>query len=312
MKKIDIMLPLACSISILLGLTASAHAQELEQPLRVEPVMSIKHSEPGLEVWYKIGRFHQQNKRFDLAVQAYRQVLDHEPGNVDARNALASVYSLQNRFDEAVAEYETLLQANPKLSYVYNNLGYAYYLKADYLNAASAFGNAIALEPRNRRAFGNLVQAYEHIGDTESTPTQAEQKKTESGASVTTASVAGAATANATSQTDAAPLALNGIVLEIANGTPDAKLGEYLANALREEGATVTRVTEMKPATQRRNVIQYRDGFYKQALALSRSFTNPPALVNYTNSSTSFVKPNVRLVLGKEALQSPSAAGKSE
>jgi Flp pilus assembly protein TadD len=344
MKKTRIMLPLACSVSILLGQAVPAHAQE--QTLRVEPVMSVKHSEPGLEIWYKIGRFHQENKRLDLAIQAYRHVLDHEPDNVDARNALATVYSQQSRFDESVAEYEALLQANPKLSYVYNNLGYAYFLKADYLNAASAFGNAIAIEPRNRRAFGNLVLAYEHLGDVDPAVTpassslaQAEQLKEPEQSAPVVASLAetpvpdtaqSADTATATPVLEpaviaqtveaaeaaapavAVPPALKGIEIEIANGTPDAGLGEYLANAFRDEGATVTRVTGLEPYTQRRNVIQYRDGFYEQALALSRSFTNPPALVNYTHSGVPYVKPNVRLVLGKEALQSADVANAGE
>lgn len=343
MKKTIIMFPLACSVSILLGQAVPAMAQE-QQALRVEPVMSIKHSEPGLEVWYKIGRFHQENKRLDLAIEAYRHVLDHDPDNIDARNALATVYSQQNRFDESVAEYEALLEDNPKLSYVYNNLGYAYYLKTDYLKAVSAFGNAIAMEPRNRRAFGNLVRAYEHLGDDDTAPmpapvalAKAEQSKAPEQTSVATSQVgeisvpetvalADAATASpaaaepapvaqaaeaASPSAEMAP-ALKNVVIEIANGTRDAGLGEYLANALRQEGATITRVAGLQPYTQRRNVIQYRDGFYEQALALSRSFTNPPALVNYTHSSVPAVKPSVRLVLGKEALQSSDVASNSE
>jgi tetratricopeptide (TPR) repeat protein len=346
MNKIHILLPLACSIPVLLGQAVAVHAQE--QTLRVEPVMSVRHSEAGIDVWYRLGRQHQENKRLDLAGNAYRHVLANDAAHIDARNALATVYSQQNRFDEAVAEFQTLLQANPKLAYLYNNLGYTYLLKADYLKAISAFGNAIVLEPGNFRAFGNLALAYERLGNgatataaatpapaplgqaqppkepqqsapaaalpTPDTVQTAHAAQTPDAVAATPAAQPAvvAQAAEAAAPADAQQPALNGIVIEISNGTRDAKLGEYLANALRQEGVTVTRVTAMKPYTQRRNVILYRDGFYKQALALSRSFSTPPALVNNTHGRAPSDKADVRLVLGKSALQSSQVASSGE
>ena len=333
MKKTNILLPLVCSIPVLLGQTVSAYAQE---PLRVEPVMSVKHSEPGLEVWYKMGRQHQENKRFDLASEAYRHVLDNDANNVDARNAMATIYSQQNRFDEAVAEFQSLLQSNPKTAYLYNNLGYTYLLKADYMKAIAAFGNALAIEPANARAFGNLALAYERLGNaapavatSEPAPVaQAEQPKvqeqsvpavassapemavladaTEAGAGDQPEVVAQAV--ETTAPAEAPQPALKSIVMEIANGTRDTKLGAYMADALSKEGVKITRVTALKPYSQQRNVILYRDGYYKQALALSRSFTTPPALVNNTHKRSASDKSNVRLVLGKKALQATEVA----
>lgn len=107
---------------------------------------------------------------------------------------------------------------------------------------------------------------------------------------------------------DAIQPALAGIVIEISNGTRDTGLGEFVADALRQEGATVTRVAGLKPYTQRRNVILYREGFHDQALAVSRRFTNPPVVVADTSTRSGSDRPNMRLVLGKSALQSPAAA----
>jgi tetratricopeptide (TPR) repeat protein len=323
MKKTPILLPLACAISALLGQAVSVHAEE--QPLRVEPVMSVRHSEPGLDVWYKLGRQHQENKRFDLASEAYRHVLDSDAGNIDARNALATVYSQQQRYDEAVAEFETLLRANPRLGYVHNNLGYTYLMKADYPKAISAFASALALEPGNARAYGNLALAYERFSSmpaaaapisavaTAAPAAQAEQPKAQDSSGPTAADTTAATDAAKAEDTAPAPAArqqaLQGIEIEITNGTRDAKLGEYLANALRQEGATVTRVAGLKPYTQRRNVIFYRDGFYKQALAVSRTFATPPALINNTHNRASSDQSGVRLVLGSAALQTAQTAG---
>jgi len=107
---------------------------------------------------------------------------------------------------------------------------------------------------------------------------------------------------------NAAAPALAGIVIEIANGTRDTGLGEYVAKGLRLDGATVVRVTGLKPYTQRRNVIFYREGFHEQALAVSRRFANPPAVVAGERGHAGSDQPQMRLVLGKSALQSTQAA----
>jgi tetratricopeptide (TPR) repeat protein len=338
MKKTYLLLPLACSVSVLQAV-APVYAEE--PAMRVEPVMSVRHSEPGIDVWYRIGRHHQDENRLDLAADAYRQVLAEDTGHADARNALATVYFLQNRVDEAIAEFRAVLQTHPRLSYVHNNLGYAYLLKTDYLKAIAELGNAIALQPGDARAFGNLALAYQRLGEADNTRTALRQQSESAAPAAAPNAVAPDAPAQAiqmakteqTGQTEqtaqiaetgqmaetaqaAADLqpprselaARDGIAIEIANGTRDEQLAQKIADELRQDGITVTRVTELKPYTQRRTVILYRDGFYKHALELSHSFSVPPALVNNTRTRDPSDKSNVRLVLGKSAVQAAAVA----
>lgn len=296
MKKTFFLLPLACGISAMFN-----PALAEEQPWRVEPVVSVRHSEQGPAAWYRLGRQHQQDQRLDLAADAYGQALASDKDHIDARNALATIHAQQGRYDEAVAEFETLLQADGKLAYVHNNLGYTYLLKTDYAKAIAAFGNALAIEPGNARAGGNLALANEALARS----------------AVATYSVAAAQEPQAVAQAEAEQPVINavaqaatespslsGVAVEISNGTRDAQLGENLAQTLRREGATITRVAGLKPYNQHRNVIMYRDGFRNQALALSRSFAVPPALVKNTRGG----QPDLRVVLGKSALQTVQVA----
>lgn len=326
MKTKNLLLPLACGISALTAHVAPAFAQG--EQMRVEPVMSVRHSAPDVDAWYSLGRHHQQANRLDLAADAYRRVLASQSGHVEARNALAVVYSLQDKFDEAIGEFQALLQDNPALAHVHNNLGYTYYLQSQYRKAVASFGNAIALEPGNARAFGNLALAYSRLPAAEAAAgdagraapgatasTAATQDAVASSPAAEPAPQAAALSTVADTSSDAASPAaerglpsLNGITIEIANGTRNTRLAQDLATALRAEGAIVARVAELKPYTQRRNVILYRDGYYKQALALSKRFTVPPAVVNNTRRRAASDKSTVRLVIGRAALPAAAAA----
>jgi len=302
MKKIHTLLPLLCSAAIL-------QAYAAESAPRIEPVMSVRHSDSTPAAWYAVGRYQQEQKRLDLAADAYGQMLAKEPENTDARNALATVHASQNRLDDAIAEFEAVLKEHPELAYVRNNLGYAYFLKQNYRSAVSELGRAIALEPENARAFGNLVMAYEKLKTASAAAPvvaaaavpAAPQKKAETPAASTPA--APAAEQAAAPAPQAAAQEAKPIRIEIANGTRDEQLGQGMADALRQNGVEVTEVTPLKPYTQKRTVILYRDGFREQALALSRKFATPPAMVNNTRTRPSSDRSEVRLVLGSSAAQ---------
>ncbi|MEN3291498.1 MAG: hypothetical protein V7642_751 [Burkholderiales bacterium] len=328
MKTYAKLLPLVCGVSVLQACMSLAYAAPTT--MSVEPVMVVRHSEPGIDTWYVLGRHHQRNNRLDRAAEAYRHVLAHDARHAAARNALATVYSMQGRFDEAVAEFQTVLRENPGLAYVHSNLGYAYYLKKDYPAAVATLGTALSLEPANTRAFGNLALAYGKIDATgspgSSAPrapasalTQAPQESGEADLAAPLA-VEEVLAQSPDQQADAAPateqvappastpILATGIAIEIANGTREAQLAERLSVELQREGVTVTRVTPLKPHTQRRTVILYRDGFRAQALELSRSFAAPPAVVNNTRTRKPHDKSNIRLVLGKSAAQATVVA----
>lgn len=324
MKKTQIllpMLPLACSLSFALD----AWADQDGQAARIEPVYSVKHSDASADGLYRLGRHYHAQNRLDDAAAAYRSAIARDPAHADARNALATVLAGQDRLDEALAELHAALQHQPKLSYVHNNLGYTYLLKKDFIGAISALKTAIALEPGNQRATANLDQAYRMFGDAMG-PNATLLAATEPGA-VAPAAVSMAATApvdaapaqvvagpavvkQEMTETAAKPALAAGrkVRIEIGNGTRDTVLAKNLADILARSGMTVTRVAGLKPYSQRRTVILYREGFREEALALSRSFDKQPAVAKDMRKRSPLHHFDLRLVLGKTAVQGTQLA----
>ncbi len=168
MKFARIMLPLVCSVPVLLGCATPANApQKGAVALTVQPLLRIRDSAGSARDYYQLGRFYQGQNRFAQAAEAYRKALEHHKDNIEARNALATTYSAQGKLNEAIAEFETILKVTPQLAHLHNNLGYAYYLQNNFSKAIAAFETAAALEPNNPRTHNNLGLAYRKMGDVE-------------------------------------------------------------------------------------------------------------------------------------------------
>jgi tetratricopeptide (TPR) repeat protein len=343
MKKTHIllpMLPLACSISIALNAWAD---QGGSSAMRIEPVYNVEHSDASADNLYRLGRHYHAQNRLDDAASAYRSAIAKDPAHADARNALATILAGQNRLDEALAELHAALQHQPKLSYVHNNLGYTYLLKKDFIGAISALKTAIALEPGNQRANANLDQAYQMfssaMGPNAALPDVASGGSGASGASGVVPVTVTPVTANLAAPVAATPAApipavpmpeaarpamvaqdiaaaterpalavSRKVRIEIGNGTRNAALAKSVADILAGSGMTVTRVAGLRPYSQRRTVILYRDGFREEALTLSRSFDKPPAVAKDTHRRGALHHFDLRLVLGKTAVQGTQLA----
>lgn len=168
MKLARIMLPLVCSVPVLLGCSAPAVAPTTAATeLKMQPLLRISDSAGSARDFYQLGRFYQGQNRFAQAAEAYRRALEYHKDDIEARNALATTYSAQGKLDEAIAEFEAILKVTPQLAHLHNNLGYTYYLQNNLDKAIAAFETAIALEPRNPRAYNNLGLAYRKLGNTE-------------------------------------------------------------------------------------------------------------------------------------------------
>jgi tetratricopeptide (TPR) repeat protein len=154
---------LLCAAPGLLSCSSSALAPP--QPMRVEPLLQVTHSNNTALGLYQLGRYYQGQNRLELAEQAYRKALALKVDFVDAHSALGTVYARQGKFEEAINEFNSVLEIAPQLAQIYNNLGYTHYLQGKYEAAIAAFDKATLLEPGNARTFNNLGAAYEKLGN---------------------------------------------------------------------------------------------------------------------------------------------------
>jgi tetratricopeptide (TPR) repeat protein len=169
MNTTKLLAPIACAVSMLTLLAPAAYAaaagQGMQQgdALRIEPVMTVRHSDDSADAMYLLGRHHQHANRLEDAAVAYRAALEKDERHLEARNALATVYFAQKNLISAVAEFKTVLQQQPELSHVRSNLGYAYVLEGKYAAAMPELVEAIMADPTNTHAFGNLTLVYERL-----------------------------------------------------------------------------------------------------------------------------------------------------
>jgi tetratricopeptide (TPR) repeat protein len=130
--------------------------------MTIKPVWEIRHAADGsAAAQYELGKDHQARGNLDLALDAYVQALTLDSRNVEALNAIATIYSQQGRLAEAESTLREAVAQNPAAAYLHNNLGYTYYLRGNHDAAINELLTAISLDPRHEWARNNLemVQA---------------------------------------------------------------------------------------------------------------------------------------------------------
>jgi hypothetical protein len=141
----------------------------VEKPM--EPVFRVNHSShAAASTYYQLGKFHQERGRLDLAAEAYRHSLTLDAKGLEARNALAAVYSQQGRLDEAKALLVSVIEDQPEASHAHNNLGYVLFLLGDHKQAVARLERALQLDQRSERARNNLKAARLALNDAADAP----------------------------------------------------------------------------------------------------------------------------------------------
>lgn len=124
--------------------------------LRMEAVMAIRHGGPDAQSYYQLGRYHQGQKRLELAEQAYLKAIAADDRNVDAFNALGSLYAERGELKRSAQIFAKATVMAPDAAYIHNNLGFAYYLQGHFDQAYLAVRKALRLDPTLERGWANL------------------------------------------------------------------------------------------------------------------------------------------------------------
>jgi len=121
---------------------------------------------------YIQGRNQHLGQHYEEAAASYRAALQADPGHINARNGLATLYAEQRQFAQAIEIWRALtdklpLAAGPGKAFLFGNLGHAYFLNGDYDNALAAFEKACLLDPLNDRAWHRLGETLQELGQDE-------------------------------------------------------------------------------------------------------------------------------------------------
>jgi len=118
------------------------------------------------EIYYHLGLAYQQNEDWELARQAYQQVIDLDVPNLVKLSAylnLGNIYQGLNQ-QEAIAYFEKVTQIAPNFAQGYFNYGIALKTSGRFTEAITAYQKAISLEPDYADAHQNLGVVMMKVG----------------------------------------------------------------------------------------------------------------------------------------------------
>lgn len=108
----------------------------------------------------------EENGEMEKALEAYRKVLNVDPGQAELATRVAALLARQDDFPQAIDILKDAIQANPKASEPFLQLAFIYakYLKKN--DQAIEYANrAVALDPRNIETYQRLYEIEIAAGD---------------------------------------------------------------------------------------------------------------------------------------------------
>ena len=99
-------------------------------------------------------------KRYDVAILSYQDLLKAEPKNAVYMNMIGIAYLDLGNDEQAKRYFMRAAKADKKYSSAVNNLGMIYYHQKNYRSAIRQYQKAVAIDPTAAGAHSNLGFAY--------------------------------------------------------------------------------------------------------------------------------------------------------
>ncbi len=99
-------------------------------------------------------------KRYDVAIQTYQDLLKADPKNAGFMNMIGIAYLNFGSYDQAKRYFLRASKADKKNASPVNNLGMVYYHQKDFKRAIREYQRAVIIDPSQAGAHTNLGFAY--------------------------------------------------------------------------------------------------------------------------------------------------------
>lgn len=103
---------------------------------------------------------HQQEGQIELAILEYKQVVESDPGYIDAYLNLGAIYFEQKDYGNALTMFKTASEKDASSVDAFANLGRVQYKLRLYDEAAVAFQTALTLDTNQNALYGELAKVF--------------------------------------------------------------------------------------------------------------------------------------------------------
>jgi len=145
---------------LLCGSVAACASQEnilLAGPNAKQPAPKVEDAAffPS-DDYLRMGKVYFRNESYGLAAQSYQKAVEVTPKDAEAWLGLAASYDHLRRFDLADQAYENVLQLASQNAAILNNAGYSQLLRGNLKSARKFLLRAYELEPENPYIQNNI------------------------------------------------------------------------------------------------------------------------------------------------------------
>ena len=112
----------------------------------------------------KLGVQKHKEKKFNEAINHYKNVIKINPSIVFAHYNLGLIYEELGKIEQAKLNYKMAIKANPSFVYSYNNLGIISQIQGQKEKAIKYFKKIIEIDPKNLNGYNNIGLVYASLG----------------------------------------------------------------------------------------------------------------------------------------------------
>jgi tetratricopeptide (TPR) repeat protein len=134
--------------------------ESFSRPQQSQQVSGPRAAMSAKDIQIEKARILMAEKKYDAAIQIYRDVLKNEPKNAVVLNMTGIAYLNLSNYGQAKKYFQRSAKADKKYSSAVNNLGMVYYHQRNFRRAIREYKKAAAIDPTLAGTHANLGFAY--------------------------------------------------------------------------------------------------------------------------------------------------------
>lgn len=140
---------------------SQGRTQEAQNAYQAALKNALKTQPKNVKIYHSLARIYYQEKKYDLALEAYRMILEISPGDRDAHFFRGLILEEKGKKKEAIEEFKKTLSIDPEFHQALNSLGYLYAEEGINLDEAEILvKKALEFEPENPAYIDSLGWVY--------------------------------------------------------------------------------------------------------------------------------------------------------